>query len=208
LLPHGYEGQGPEHSSARLERFLQLCAEYNMIVANITLPANYFHFLRRQLAWPFRKPAVVMSPKSLLRHPMCVSSIDELTQGGFHELIDDWTVNAKDVKKVLVCSGKVYFDLYNEQQAKKRTDVAIVRMEQLFPLPEKQLDALVEKYKGAKFVWVQEEPENMGAWNYILRMYRKINWELSARKASASPATGYNKVHVKEQEEIVRKAFL
>lgn len=208
LLPHGYEGQGPEHSSARLERFLQLCAEYNMIVANITLPANYFHFLRRQLAWPFRKPAVVMSPKSLLRHPLCVSSIDELTRGGFHELIDDWTVNAKDVKKVLVCSGKVYFDLYNEQQAKKRTDVAIVRMEQLFPLPEKQLDALVEKYKGAKFVWVQEEPENMGAWSYILRVYRKIAWDLSARKASASPATGYNKVHVKEQEEIVRKAFL
>jgi 2-oxoglutarate dehydrogenase E1 component len=207
LLPHGYEGQGPEHSSARLERFLQLCAEYNMIVANITLPSNYFHFLRRQLAWSFRKPAVVMSPKSLLRHPLCVSSLDDFSRGGFHELIDDWTVKAKDVKKVLVCSGKVYFDLYYEQQAKKRTDVAIVRMEQLFPLPEKQLDELIAKYKGAKFVWVQEEPENMGAWGYILRVYRKINWELSARKASASPATGYNKVHVKEQEEIVRKAF-
>ncbi len=207
LLPHGYEGQGPEHSSARLERFLQLCAEYNMIVANITLPANYFHFLRRQLAWPFRKPAVVMSPKSLLRHPLCVSSLDELTQGGFHELIDDWTVDAKDVKKVLVCSGKVYFDLYNEQQAKKRKDVAIVRMEQLFPLPEKQLDQLVAKYKGAKFVWVQEEPENMGAWSFILRCYRKINWEIVSRKNSASPATGYNKVHVKEQEDIVRRAF-
>jgi len=207
LLPHGYEGQGPEHSSARLERFLQLCAEYNMIVANITLPSNYFHFLRRQLAWSFRKPAVVMSPKSLLRHPLCVSSLDDFSRGGFHELIDDWTVKPKDVKKVLVCSGKVYFDLYNEQQAKKRTDVAIVRMEQLFPLPEKQLDELVVKYKGAKFVWVQEEPENMGSWSYILRVYRKINWELSARKASASPATGYNKVHVKEQEEIVRKAF-
>ena len=207
LLPHGYEGQGPEHSSARLERFLQLCAEYNMIVANITLPANYFHFLRRQLAWPFRKPAVVMSPKSLLRHPLCVSSIDELTQGGFHEIIDDWTVEAKDVKKVLVCSGKVYFDLYNEQQAKKRKDVAVVRMEQLFPLPEKQLDQLVEKYKGAKFVWVQEEPENMGAWSFILRCYRKINWEIVSRKNSASPATGYNKVHVKEQEDIVKRAF-
>lgn len=207
LLPHGYEGQGPEHSSARLERFLQLCAEYNMVVTNITLPANYFHFLRRQLAWPFRKPAVVMSPKSLLRHPMCVSSLDEFTQGGFHEVIDDWGVDAKNVKKVLVCSGKVYFDLYAEQQAKKRTDVAIVRMEQLFPLPETQLDALVAKYKGAKFVWVQEEPENMGAWGFILRLYRKVQWEIVARKASASPATGYNKVHVKEQEEIVRKAF-
>jgi 2-oxoglutarate dehydrogenase E1 component len=207
LLPHGYEGQGPEHSSARLERFLQLCAEYNMIVANITLPANYFHFLRRQLAWGFRKPAVVMSPKSLLRHPMCISSLDDFTKGGFHEIIDDWSVKPKDVKKVLVCSGKIYFDLYNEQQAKKRTDVAIVRMEQLFPLPEKQLDALVEKYKGASFVWVQEEPENMGSWGYILRMYRKIQWELVSRKASASPATGYNKVHVKEQEEIVKKSF-
>jgi 2-oxoglutarate dehydrogenase E1 component len=207
LLPHGYEGQGPEHSSARLERFLQLCAEYNMIVANITLPANYFHFLRRQLAWSFRKPAVVMSPKSLLRHPLCVSSVEELTKGGFHEVIDDWTVKAKEVKKVLVCSGKVYFDLYNEQQAKKRTDVAIVRMEQLFPYPEKQMDALVEKYKGAKFVWVQEEPENMGAWGYILRTARKINWDLVSRKSSASPATGYNKVHVKEQEEIVKKSF-
>ncbi|MBC7387967.1 MAG: 2-oxoglutarate dehydrogenase E1 component, partial [Opitutaceae bacterium] len=207
LLPHGYEGQGPEHSSARLERFLQLCAEYNMIVANITLPANYFHFLRRQLAWPFRKPAVVMSPKSLLRHPLCVSSLDELTQGGFHELIDDWTVEAKDVKKVLVCSGKVYFDLYNEQQAKKRKDVAVVRMEQLFPLPEKQLDQLVAKYTGAKFTWVQEEPENMGAWGFILRCYRKINWEIVSRKNSASPATGYNKVHVKEQEDIVKRAF-
>jgi len=207
LLPHGYEGQGPEHSSARLERFLQLCAEYNMIVANITLPSNYFHFLRRQLAWPFRKPAVVMSPKSLLRHPLCVSSLEDFTRGGFHELIDDWTVKPKDVKKVLVCSGKIYFDLYAEQQAKKRNDVAIVRMEQLFPLPEKQLDNLILKYKGARFMWVQEEPENMGAWGYILRVYRKINWELSARKASASPATGYHKVHVKEQEEIVKKAF-
>ncbi len=207
LLPHGYEGQGPEHSSARLERFLQLCAEYNMVVANITLPSNYFHFLRRQLAWGFRKPAVVMSPKSLLRHPMCVSSLDELTKGGFHEIIDDWSVKPKDVKKVLVCSGKIYFDLYNEQQSKKRTDIAIVRMEQLFPLPEKQLDGLVDKYKGASFIWVQEEPENMGAWGYILRKYRKVQWELVSRKASASPATGYNKVHVKEQEEIVKKSF-
>jgi 2-oxoglutarate dehydrogenase E1 component len=207
LLPHGYEGQGPEHSSARLERFLQLCAEYNMIVANITLPSNYFHFLRRQLAWPFRKPAVVMSPKSLLRHPLCLSSLEDFSRGGFHELIDDWTVKPKEVKKVLVCSGKIYFDLFAEQQAKKRNDVAIVRMEQLFPLPEKQLDNLILKYKGARFMWVQEEPENMGAWGYILRVYRKINWELSARKASASPATGYNKVHVKEQEEIVKKAF-
>lgn len=207
LLPHGYEGQGPEHSSARLERFLQLCAEYNMIVANITLPSNYFHFLRRQLAWPFRKPAVVMSPKSLLRHPLCLSSLEDFSRGGFHELIDDWTVKPKEVKKVLVCSGKIYFDLFAEQQAKKRNDVAIVRMEQLFPLPEKQLDNLILKYKGARFMWVQEEPENMGAWGYILRVYRKINWELSARKASASPATGYHKVHVKEQEEIVKKAF-
>ena len=122
-------------------------------------------------------------------------------------MIDDWTVEAKDVKKVLVCSGKVYFDLYNEQQAKKRKDVAVVRMEQLFPLPEKQLDQLVAKYKGAKFVWVQEEPENMGAWSFILRSYRKIFWDIVSRKNSASPATGYNKVHVKEQEDIVKRAF-
>ncbi len=208
LLPHGYEGQGPEHSSARLERFLQQCAEFNITVANITTPANFFHALRRQQVRPFRKPMVVMSPKSLLRHARCVSAVEELTKGGFQEVIDDSSIKKADkVKKVLFCSGKIYYDLLEKQEADKRDDVAIVRLEQLYPLAYKQVDAIVAKYKNAKFAWVQEEPANMGAWVYMLSCYRNIDWELVSRKASASPATGYHKVHVKEQEAILDKAF-
>jgi 2-oxoglutarate dehydrogenase E1 component len=210
LLPHGYEGQGPEHSSARLERFLQMSAEYNIAVVNITSPANFFHALRRQLYRPFRKPLVVMSPKSLLRHPRCVSDWKELTIGGFKELIDDATItDASTVKRVLLCSGKIYFDLLERKEKTKRNDIAIVRLEQMYPLPLKQLDAIAEKYKGATFIWVQEEPYNMGAYAFI-----KINWKPKdreiygiTRKASSSPATGYSKLHSKEQEEIVGKAF-
>ncbi|WP_162053549.1 2-oxoglutarate dehydrogenase E1 component [Pontibacter pamirensis] len=207
LLPHGYEGQGPEHSNARPERFLQLAAENNIFVTYITTPANLFHMMRRQLALPFRKPAINMSPKSLLRHPLVSSPIEDFTSGGFKEIIGDDYADAKSVKKVLLCWGKVYFDLLEEQQNNNRKDVALVRMEQLAPFPKVQLDAELAKYPKAKIYWVQEEPENMGAWTYILRLMRKQVEDVVARKASASPATGYLKVHVKEQQNLVERAF-
>lgn len=207
LLPHGYEGQGPEHSNARPERFLQLAAENNIIVANITTPANFFHALRRQLTWSFRKPLVVMSPKSMLRNPLCVSPVEDFTSGRFQEVLADGFAEAKKVKRVLLCSGKVYYDLLDEQQQSDRKDVAIVRLEQLHPFPKKQLDAELAKYPKAKVYWVQEEPENMGYWNYLLRFMRRDLEDVVARKPSASPATGYNKVHVKEQKDLVARAF-
>lgn len=207
FLPHGYEGQGPEHSSARLERYLQLCAHVNMQVANITSPANFFHLLRRQMTRNFRIPLVVMTPKSLLRHPLCVSSKADFTSGGFQEVIDDAYVNAKEVKRVLFCSGKIYYDLLNKQQSEERKDVAIVRVEQLFPYPEKQMAAIRKKYAKADFGWVQEEPKNMGAWTFLLRWEENFTLKLFSRKSSASPATGFAKVHAKEQEDIVNQAF-
>ena len=208
LLPHGYEGMGPEHSSARLERYLQLCAEFNMSVVNCTSPANFFHVIRRQMAWPFRKPLVVMSPKSLLRHPACVSDISELYTGKFEELIDDENVLAADkVKKVLFCSGKVYYDLLAKKEADNRKDVAIVRLEQLYPLPFAKIDAMIDKYSNAEYIWVQEEPSNMGAWSYMRSCYRKVDLEVVCRKSSASPATGYAKVHQEEQDRVLRTSF-
>ena len=207
LLPHGYEGQGPEHSSCRPERFLQLAAEYNMVVANPTTAANFFHLLRRQIAWPFRKPCVVFSPKSLLRHPAVVSPMKEFTSGTFSEVLDDTTVSSKDVKRVVLCSGKIYYDLVEAQQKKKAKDVAVVRVEQLHPFPEKQLKAVLKKYKDASLIWAQEEPANMGCWSYMLRMMPKQDLELVSRKASASPATGYSKIHKMEQEKIVNAAL-
>jgi 2-oxoglutarate dehydrogenase E1 component len=208
LLPHGYEGQGPEHSNARPERFLQLAAEYNMVVANITEPSNFFHLLRRQMAWEFRKPCVVMSPKSLLRHPKVMSPLEEFTSGSFREVLPDNGVDAKKVKRVLLCSGKIFYDLEEAREKEKIKDIAIVRMEQLHPLPKKQLLKVLESYKKAELVWVQEEPENMGYWNYILRnFYKDLPMEVIARKPSASPATGYNKVHVQEQQAIINKAL-
>jgi len=210
LLPHGYEGQGPEHSSARLERFLGLCANNNIIVTNITTPANMFHALRRQLKWEFRKPLINMAPKSLLRHPLVVSDLKEFTNGRFQEVIDDVNVEAKKVKRVLFCTGKVYYDLFEEQKTAKRTDVAIVRIEQLYPYPEKQLAAVFEKYKTAEFVWVQEEPYNMGAWGYILRrMYLMNNTQIEviSRDEASSPAVGYLKAHNEKQAELVKRAF-
>ncbi len=206
LLPHGYEGQGPEHSSARMERFLQMTAQENMIVADVTTPANLFHLVRRQLTWEFRKPCVVFSPKSLLRHPKVVSPLEEFTKGNFQEVIGDDYVTNKSVKKVLLCTGKVYFDLQEEQQKKKVKDVAIVRLEQLYPFPKKQLEAVLKKYNNPQLVWVQEEPENMGAWGFMLRI-SGLTLKLVARKPMASPATGYSKVHKREQAEIVNKAF-
>ncbi|GHE23109.1 2-oxoglutarate dehydrogenase E1 component [Sphingobacterium griseoflavum] len=209
LLPHGMEGQGPEHSSCRIERYLELCANNNMIVANCTTPANYFHLLRRQLHREFRKPLIVAAPKSLLRHPKVVSPLTEFTEKGFQEIIDDESVTAKSVKRVLLCSGKIYYDLLEKQQGDKRKDVAIVRLEQLYPIAHAQIEALQKKYNKAEFVWVQEENENMGAWPYYCRKFRgsSLNLQYIARPESGSPATGYMKQHVSQQAEIINKAF-
>lgn len=207
LLPHGYEGQGPEHSNARPERYLQLAAEYNIVVANVTEPSNFFHLLRRQLAWPFRKPLIVMSPKSLLRHPKVMSPVSEFTKGGFRELLGDDFATPGKTKRVLLCSGKIYYDLKDEQLKNKRKDVAIVRIEQLFPFPELQLEDELERFKKADVFWVQEEPSNMGYWAFILRSYLNKEVKLISRKPSASPATGYHKLHEQEQKDIIDKAF-
>lgn len=210
LLPHGFEGQGPEHSSGRIERFMEACADDNIQVVNCTTPANFFHVLRRQLKRDFRKPLVVFTPKSLLRSAQCVSKLEEFTDGKFNEVIDDAFVKAADVKRVLFCSGKVYYDLLEKQQVEKRKDVAVVRLEQLYPMPYDQLEAIQSKYKKAtEFVWVQEEPENMGAWPYISRKFRNssFNFELISRKESSSTATGYAKQHIAQQLYIVASAF-
>lgn len=209
LLPHGYEGQGPEHSSGRLERFLELCANYNMIVANCTTPANYFHLLRRQQLRDFRKPLVVMTPKSLLRHPKVVSSVNDFSTDDFQEVIDDTSVKANDVKRVLLCSGKIYYDLLDKQQSEKIENVAIVRLEQLYPVPEQQLKELKKKYKKASFVWVQEENENMGAWPFYCRTFNKsfLDLDVVARDENASPATGFMKLHIEQQKELLERAF-
>jgi 2-oxoglutarate dehydrogenase E1 component len=208
LLPHGYEGQGPEHSNARPERFLQLSAEYNMVVANITEPSNFFHLLRRQLTWEFRKPCVVMSPKSLLRHPKVTSPIEDFTQGRFRELILDEAVDPSKVTRIILCSGKIYYDLAEARGKEKVDDVAIFRVEQLHPLPKNKILEAVKAYKDAEIIWVQEEPENMGYWTYIVRMlYKYLKMDVIARKHSASPATGYMKVHLEEQKGIINKAL-
>jgi 2-oxoglutarate dehydrogenase E1 component len=210
LLPHGFEGQGPEHSSGRIERFMEACADDNIQVVNCTTPANFFHVLRRQLKRNFRKPLVVFTPKSLLRSAQCVSKLEEFTDGKFNEVIDDLFVKAADVKRVLFCSGKVYYDLLDKQQTDKRKDVAVVRLEQLYPMPYDQLEAIQSKYKKAtEFIWVQEEPENMGAWPYISRKFRNssLNFELISRLESSSTATGYAKQHIAQQLYIVASAF-
>ena len=206
LLPHGYEGQGPEHSSARLERFLQMCADENVTILNITKSANLFHMLRRQLTWSFRKPAILFSPKSLLRHPGVVSPISEFVNGHFQEVLGDDYATNKEVKKVLLCSGKVYFDLKEERQKRQSKNIAIIRLEQLFPFPKRPLQSQLKKYKKPKLIWVQEEPANMGAWTYMLSR-SELQLEVVSRKISASPATGYGKVHKVEQEELINKAF-
>ncbi|MCW3073903.1 MAG: 2-oxoglutarate dehydrogenase [Flaviaesturariibacter sp.] len=208
LLPHGYEGQGPEHSSARLERFLQLCAELNMIVTNVTTSANFFHLLRRQLALPFRKPLINFSPKANLRLQAAYSPMSEFTMGGFKEVIDDALVtDVTNIQKVLFCSGKVYYDLADKQQKDGRNDVAIIRLEQIYPLPHKQLDALSKKYAGATWFWVQEEPLNMGAASFLQMNLKSLNFGIISRQAAASTASGYSKVHGQEQTEIVDTAF-
>ena len=216
LLPHGYEGQGPEHSSARLERFLQLCAEYNMVVANPTMPANMFHLLRRQLTWNFRKPLIVMTPKSGLRNERAVSSVAEFGPGTrFQEVLDDATVSdPASVKRVMLCSGKIYFDLIAHKEETQRADVAVVRLEQLFPLPVRQLKEIRQKYSDAEVVWVQEESRNAGAWTYVSDQFLynedlglKLVLTYVGRPATASPATGYKPIHAREQEKVIKQAF-
>jgi len=210
LLPHGYEGQGADHSSARLERMLQLCAENNLQVANCTTPANFFHLLRRQLHRPFRKPLIVMSPKSLLRHKDCMSPLADLAEGTrFHEVLDDTTADPAAVNRVLLCSGKLYYELRAKQLADGRPDVAIVRLEQLYPLPEHALRAVLARYpKQARHIWVQEEPENMGAWSFLLRRFRDHKLEGITRRESGVTATGFHRIHEVEQAEILHQAFL
>jgi 2-oxoglutarate dehydrogenase E1 component len=209
LLPHGYEGQGPEHSSARLERFLQMCAENNIQIVNATSPANQFHALRRQLKRDFRKPLICFTPKKLLRYPTCVSSVNDFTSGGFKELIDDTNADAKNIKRIAFCSGKIYYDLAEARDKAGIADTAIIRLEQLYPFPHNQVKAILEKYKNAKnYFWVQEEPENMGAWIFVsnkMKPYAPLNY--IGRSESASPATGFSKMHAQQQETIINKLF-
>ena len=209
LLPHGFEGQGPEHSSARLERFLQLCAEDNMQVCYPTTPAQFFHLLRRQVVRSWRKPLVVMTPKSLLRHKLAVSSLRDLTQGSFQRIIVDPA--AKKAKRVLLCTGKIYYDLITARETKKRDDVAILRFEQLYPLSDASLSEAVKPFKDAELVWVQEEPFNMGAWYHVRARWPEVVGRGRlipvARAESASPATGSEKSHNHEQKLLVEQAF-
>jgi 2-oxoglutarate dehydrogenase E1 component len=207
LLPHGYEGQGPEHSSARIERFLQSSAELNMVAVNITTAANFFHALRRQLAWPFRKPLIVFSPKANLRHPGTYSLKDEFLNGSFQEVFDDSSADPDKVKKVLFCSGKIYFDLAERQQKENHTDIALIRVEQLYPLPVRKLEELNKKYNKATWFWVQEEPLNMGAASFLQMNLKNINYGVISRQPSAATATGFAKIHKQEQEEIIETAF-
>lgn len=206
LLPHGYEGQGAEHSSARLERFLQLAAEDNMYILNCTTPANMFHALRRQMVQKFRKPLIVFTPKSLLRHPKCVSTLEDMAEGKFQYVIDDSGVTKKNVKRVVFCSGKLYYDLLAAREENKNEHVALVRLEQIYPLPEKELKKVLNSYKGAEVVWAQEEPENMGAYSYLLRIFDR-NLKAISRNESASPASGSGQVFKKRQQQIIDQVF-
>ncbi len=191
LLPHGYEGQGAEHSSARMERFLQLCANHNMYVADCTTPANFFHLLRRQMKTTFRKPLIVFTPKSLLRHPLVVSTVDEFAEGTFQEVLDDPAADAAKVKTLVFCTGKFYYDLIAERENLKRDDVAVVRIEQLFPLPVEQIKAIISNYPNADdYVWAQEEPKNMGAYSYMLMNFNEVKLRLASLKAYSAPAAG------------------
>ncbi len=225
LLPHGYEGQGPEHSSARLERFLQLCAGENIQVVNCTTPSNYFHVLRRQMHRDFRKPLIVMTPKSLLRHKRCISTLDQFTtKSSFHRVLEDDAYNKKngliklskdlEIQKVVMCSGKIYYDLIDAREKEKSSNIVFIRLEQLYPFPAKTLANLLKRYEKAEFIWCQEEPKNMGAWNtvrnYIDRTleiiyFTKDKVKFVGRKASSSTATGNLNKHLAQQKEILEK---
>ena len=208
LLPHGFEGQGAEHSSARLERFLELCANHNIFVANCTTPANYFHLLRRQMKFPFRKPLVVMTPKSLLRHPRVISTVEELANGSFQPVIDDATADPKKVEKLVFCSGKLYYELLAKKEELNDEKVALVRLEQIYPLDHLKINSILEKYSNRKeFVWAQEEPENMGAWTFMLRNFRNQDIQVIAPVSSGTPAPGTHKKFDKNQKGVINKVF-
>jgi 2-oxoglutarate dehydrogenase E1 component len=211
LLPHGSEGQGPDHSSAHLERFLQLAAEDNIQVCNVTTPAQYFHVLRRQVKMSCRKPLIIMTPKSLLRHPKVVSAITELAEGGFQEVLDD-LCDCGQVERVLLCSGKVYYDLLARRQDTGRTDSAIVRLELLYPFPEQSLGACMERYTNADaVVWVQEEHKNYGAWAYMRERFSssfpQIKLQYVGRDESAASATGLHRQFQTEQKKLIEDAL-
>ena len=208
LLPHGYEGQGAEHSSGRMERFLQLCARHNMYVADCTTPANFFHLLRRQMKTTFRKPLIVFTPKSLLRDPRVVSTVEEFATGTFQETFDDNTVNKEEVKTLVFCTGKFYYDITAERENLGRNDVAVVRIEQLFPLPVEQLKDIIAKYPNADdYVWAQEEPKNMGAYSFMLMNFDLVKWRLASLKAYAAPASGSYTRAKRRQADALRMVF-
>ncbi len=207
LLPHGYESQGSEHSSARMERYLQLCGNDNMIVADCTTPANFFHLLRRQMKRDFRKPLVVFTPKSLLRHPKAVSSIKELANGTFQEVIDD-TINPEKVTKMVFCTGKFYYDLEAEREKLEREDIALIRLEQLFPLHTEKIQAIIKKYPNVtKYVWAQEEPKNMGAWPYLLQRFDIVKLEVASRPYASVPAPGSSTRDKRRQKRVIDSVF-
>jgi 2-oxoglutarate dehydrogenase E1 component len=216
MLPHGFEGQGPEHSSARLERFLQLCAEHNMQICNPTTPAQIFHLLRRQAIRPMRRPLVIMSPKWILRHKLATSSLEDLSAGEFNNVIDDATVDPALVKRVILCSGKVYYHLLEERDSRGITDIAIIRLEQLYPFPDTELDAILGNYNHLQSaVWCQEEPMNQGAWyssqHHMRSAFNRIDPKLylayAGRPGSAAPASGYMSVHLDEQKKFIDEAL-
>jgi 2-oxoglutarate dehydrogenase E1 component len=219
LLPHGYEGQGPEHSSARIERYLQLCAEDNIQVCNLTSAANYFHALRRQIRRNFRKPLVIFTPKSLLRAKEVMSRLDEMGLGSsFHRVVGgrDAIVTDEAVRRVVLCSGKIYFDLAKARTTHADNRVALIRIEQLYPFPFNSLAEVLQRYRNAEIVWCQEEPENMGAWNFVDRRIERVLAGLdvaakrprfAGRAEAASPATGLYKRHVEEQSQLVADAL-
>jgi len=207
-LPHGYEGQGPEHSSARIERFLSICGHLNIQVVNITTPANLFHALRRQLHRDIRKPLIVFTPKSLLRHPRCISSLGEMTSGGFKEVIDDSAADPKKITKLVFCSGKVYYDILQKREENEKYDVALIRIEQIYPFPHEQILEILNRYPmAAIYEWVQEEPSNMGAWNFIRNIFSDANLNVVARPSSGSTATGSSQLHKIQQNLLAEKAL-
>ena len=207
LLPHGYEGQGSEHSSARMERYLQLCAEDNMTVTNCTTPANFFHLLRRQMKRNFRKPLIVFTPKSLLRHPLAVSTLEDFSQGEFMEIIDD-NINPENVTRMVFCTGKFYYDLLEYREKTQRYDVALIRIEQLFPLHDEKIEQVIERYPNVKdYIWAQEEPRNMGAWGYMLQRFEQKPLQVRSRKYYASPASGSFTRFKRRHERVIESVF-
>ena len=206
LLPHGYEGQGAEHSSARIERYLQLCAQHNMQIVNCTTPANFYHVLRRQLKRDYRKPLIVLTPKSLLRHPRCISSVNDLSEGSFCNIIDD-NIEKDNVRKIALCSGKIYYELLGYRENLNNRDIAIVRVEQLYPLDINEIENIYSKYNKCSLFWVQEEPKNMGAWSFILSELRSLDIQVICREASAATASGSTKDSLYQQELIIEEVF-